>query len=101
MARSIYGSEKISQTYTSMSGCDIQAFIESTLIGNIQGVSYSVTREKAPVYVMGSPEPVSFSRGIIVCLSNLLKTVKSKLYNSMTIPWVRLAVICEIPYRLV
>jgi hypothetical protein len=63
MGKSVYDSEKITQTYTSMSGCDIQAFIESTLLGNIQGVSFSVTREKAPIYVMGSVDPVSFSRG--------------------------------------
>lgn len=55
--------DKITQTYTSMSGCDIQAFIESTLIGNIQGISFSITREKAPIYVMGHSDPVSFSRG--------------------------------------
>lgn len=51
------------QTYTSFSGCDIQALIEDALLGNIQGVSFSVTREKAPIYVMGSVDPVSFSRG--------------------------------------
>jgi len=62
MARKL-NSEHITQTYTSMSGCDIEAFIESTLIGNIQGISFSVTREKAPIYVMGSVDPVSFSRG--------------------------------------
>ena len=56
-------SEKVMQTYTSMSGCDIQAFIESVLLGNIQGVSFSITREKAPIYVMGHADPVSFSRG--------------------------------------
>lgn len=55
--------DKVTQTYTSMSGCDIQAFIESALIGNIQGVSFSITREKAPIYVMGHADPVSFSRG--------------------------------------
>jgi len=63
MGKSVYDSEKISQTYTSMSGCDIQAFIESTMLGNIQGISFSITREKAPIYVMGSVDPVSFSRG--------------------------------------
>jgi len=62
MAR-VFDTEKITQTFTSMSGCDIQAFIESTLLGNIQGVSFSVTREKAPIYIMGSVDPVSFSRG--------------------------------------
>lgn len=62
MAR-VYDGDKITQTYTSFSGCDIQAFIESTLLGNVQGISFSVTREKAPVYVMGASDPVSFSRG--------------------------------------
>ncbi len=89
MAINTYSSDKIQQSYTSMSGCDIQAFIESVALGNIQGVSFSITREKAPIYVMGSVDPVSFSRGIYVCLSTLLKTVKSKLVSSMTIPWVR------------
>jgi hypothetical protein len=55
--------QTLTQTYTTYSGCDIEAFIESSLIGNIQGVSFSVTREKAPVYVMGAADPVSFSRG--------------------------------------
>ncbi len=37
------------------------------MIGNIpfaeiQAISYSVTREKAPIYTMGSPEPRAFSR---------------------------------------
>jgi hypothetical protein len=33
------------------------------IIGEIQGVSYTVQREKAPVYTMGSADPRSFSRG--------------------------------------
>lgn len=76
------------KTYTTFGGCDIVALIENIVIGNLQGVSFSVTREKAPIYVMGRADPVSFSRGINVCLSTLLKTVKSKL-KSMIIPWLR------------
>ena len=56
-------SQKISQTYTSMSGCDINAYINNNIIGNIQGVSFSITREKAPIYDMGATDPISFSRG--------------------------------------
>jgi hypothetical protein len=52
------------KTYTSFGGCDIVALIEDTVVGNLQGVSYSVTREKAPIYVCGRADPVSFSRGI-------------------------------------
>lgn len=34
------------KTYTSFGGCDIVALIENVVIGNLQGISYSVTREK-------------------------------------------------------
>lgn len=49
--------------YNSFSGVDIKAVLGSTQIGTLQAVSYSITREKAPVYVMGSVDPKSFSRG--------------------------------------
>lgn len=39
-------------TYTTFSGCDIVCSFGSQVIGEIQGISYSVTREKAPVYTM-------------------------------------------------
>jgi hypothetical protein len=51
------------RTYTSFSGCDIVATFDNIRIGEIQGISYSITREKAPVYTMGSADPRSFSRG--------------------------------------
>ena len=51
------------QSYNSFSGVDIQATFGGVLIGELQGVSYSVTREKAPIYTMGSADPRSFSRG--------------------------------------
>ena len=51
------------QSYNSFSGVDIVATFGGVLIGELQGVSYSVTREKAPIYTMGSADPRSFSRG--------------------------------------
>lgn len=51
------------KTYTTFSGCDIVATFGDTVIGELQAITYSVSREKAPVYTMGSPEPRSFSRG--------------------------------------
>ena len=51
------------QSYNSFSGVDIQATFGGVLIGELQGISYSVTREKAPIYTMGSADPRSFSRG--------------------------------------
>ena len=50
-------------TYTSFSGCDIQAVLDGTIIGNLMGISYSITREKAPLYTMGSKDPRGYSRG--------------------------------------
>ncbi len=51
------------RTYTSFSGVDIVAYIDNTRFAELQGISYSITREKAPIYTMGSPNPRSFSRG--------------------------------------
>lgn len=47
----------------SFSGVDIKAVFANKAIGEIQGFSYSVTREKAPIYTMGSADPRAFSRG--------------------------------------
>lgn len=53
----IYGensiTEGIKKTYNSQAGTDILATIDGILIGNLNGISFSTTREKAPVYVMG------------------------------------------------
>jgi hypothetical protein len=54
---------RLARTYNSFSGVDIQAVFAGHPIGELQGVSYTVTREKAPLYTMGSPDPRAFSRG--------------------------------------
>lgn len=51
------------RSYNSFSGVDIKATFGGKVIGELQGISYSVTREKAPIYTMGSADPRSFSRG--------------------------------------
>lgn len=51
------------RTYNSFSGVDMVVAFNNKIIGEIQGVSYTVQREKAPVYTMGSADPRSFSRG--------------------------------------
>jgi hypothetical protein len=53
----------LSRTYTSFSGVDIRAVVSGQPIGQLQAVSYAVQREKAPIYVMGRVDPLSFSRG--------------------------------------
>ncbi len=39
------------KTYTSFSGCDIVCTFGSMIIGELQAITYSITREKAPVNV--------------------------------------------------
>ena len=53
---------EVTQSYNSFSGSDIRAYIGPQPFAEIQAISYSVSREKAPIYTMGSPDPRSFSR---------------------------------------
>jgi hypothetical protein len=63
------------RSYNSFSGVDIKATFGGKIIGELQGVSYSVTREKAPIYTMGSADPRSFSRGKRGIAGTLIFTV--------------------------
>lgn len=51
------------QTFNSFSGVDITPIFQGKAIGEVQAVSYSINREKAPVYTMGKADPRSFARG--------------------------------------
>jgi hypothetical protein len=53
---------EVTRSYNSFSGSDIRAYIGPFPFAELQAVSYSVSREKAPIYTMGSPDPRSFSR---------------------------------------
>lgn len=55
--------EEFSRTYNSFSGVDIHAIFGNTVILEIQGISYTVSREKAPIYTMGRADPRAFCRG--------------------------------------
>jgi len=59
--------DALEQTYNASSGCDIIATIDGIIIGNLNGISFSTTREKAPIYCMGSTDAVSFGRGRRIC----------------------------------
>lgn len=63
------------KTYTSFSGCDIVPMFGNVVIGELQAVTLSVHREKAPVYTMGSADPRSFSRGKRGIAGSLVFTV--------------------------
>lgn len=62
-------------TYTTFSGADIVATFGGIEIGALSGITFSVTREKAPIYTMGSPNPRSFSRGKRGIAGSLIFTV--------------------------
>lgn len=64
-----------SRTFTAFSGADIVATLGGKLVGTLQAITYSVTREKAPVYVMGDPNPKAFSRGKRGIAGSLVFTV--------------------------
>jgi len=49
--------------HNSFSGVDIKATFGTQVIGSLQGISYSISREKAPIYTMGSADPRAFARG--------------------------------------
>jgi len=56
-------SSEFTRSYTSFGGVDIRAVFGNQVIGTLQGISWSVTREKAPIYTMGDPDPRAFARG--------------------------------------
>lgn len=53
----------INRTFNSFSGADITAVFAGQSIGTIQAISYSIQREKAAIFTMGSANPRAFSRG--------------------------------------
>jgi hypothetical protein len=53
----------IGQSYNSFSGVDIKAVFNNVVLGELQAISYSITREKAPIYTMGAADPRAFGRG--------------------------------------
>lgn len=57
------GKSEYLSTFTSFSGANIVATFNGLVIGELQAISYSVSREKAPIYTMGDANPRSFSRG--------------------------------------
>ena len=50
-------------SYKSYSGSDIVATFAGRPIGSLLSINWSSTREKAPNYVMGDPNPKGFARG--------------------------------------
>lgn len=76
---------RFTETYTTFSGADIVCTFGGTPIGSLSGITWSVTREKAPIYTMGSANPRSFSRGKRGIAGSLIFTVFDRpgLYNML------------------
>src|SRR3569833_365251 len=53
---------EVARSYNSFAGADYRACIGQFNFAELQAVSYSVTREKAPIYTMGSPDPRAYAR---------------------------------------
>ena len=70
-----FASTRYTKTYTSYSGADIKATFGNLVIGELQSITYSVTREKAPIFTLGDPNPRSFSRGKRGIAGSLVFTV--------------------------
>ena len=58
-----FSRSQYSRTFNSFSGADIKVTFGNVVVGELASITYSVTREKAPIFTMGDPNPRSFSRG--------------------------------------
>ena len=56
-------SDTLTQTYNAHAGTDIIATLNGVVLGNLNGISFSTTREKAPIYTLGNVDAVAFGRG--------------------------------------
>src|SRR3990167_11316485 len=54
---------QFSRSYNSFSGADIKAVFNERVVADLQAVSFSITREKAPIFTMGNANARAFSRG--------------------------------------
>lgn len=88
MARDNTFTAKHTRTYNSITGVDCEVTMAGRQIGTLQGISYTVTREKGPNYSMGSANARTFSRGkrgiagsmimLVMDRSNLLETLEDR-----------------------
>ena len=86
------------KTYNSFSGVDMNVTFGGKVIGELQGISFTIQREKAPIYTMGEADPRSFSRGkrgiagslvfVMLDRSALLEVMRNRPYiaNKYSIP---------------
>ena len=66
------------RTLSSFSGADLIVSFGKRVIGELQQITWSITREKVPVYTLGSPDPRSYSRGKRAIAGSLIFAVFDK-----------------------
>lgn len=76
-------SSQIVNSYTTFSGIDITAIFDNLILATLSGIAVSLTREKVPVYTMGSANARSISRGKRACAGSLQFTLfdRDAFYN--------------------
>ena len=50
--------------YRTLSGCEIHAVFGNIRFGDIQMIKYTSSRQRAPVYTLGSPNARAMARGV-------------------------------------
>jgi len=66
---------KVINTYTTFSGIDITAIFDNLILATLSGIATSLTREKVPVFTVGSANARSISRGKRACAGSIQFTL--------------------------
>ena len=85
MGSTINDQAEFQNTFTIHTGTDIHAVFNDMPISTVQGISYSVTRQKAPIYTMGSADLRAIARSKRGIAGSLIFTTTDKhaLYDFM------------------
>jgi hypothetical protein len=78
MGSSISNQSTFQKTFTIHSGTDIHAVFNDLPISTVQGISYSITRQKAPIYTMGSSDLRAIARSKRGIAGSLIFTTTDK-----------------------
>jgi hypothetical protein len=72
-------------TFASIGGSDVVVLMQGELVGQIQALAISISREKAPIHVMGRPDAIGFSRGKRGIAGSMVGVVLNNSWLSHTI----------------
>lgn len=78
MSSTIGNQSTFQKTFTVHTGTDIHALFNDLPISTVQGISYSVTRQKAPIYTMGSADLRAIARSKRGIAGSLIFTTTDK-----------------------